>query len=372
MMRSKEKKEAAIRIAREVIKRQSSGHVRSEPRRSAKNYNAATEQERTIVYRLIPHLAHNFMPVRKGNEGIRQVYWPDAVICVLHLVMEGRSARSFAIRTRELWRKGIISRPYAGPTINGWFESDDLTHYLLRLVDVSSRPVAELERVVIIDSTGFTMSIKEHWYDMLYGEHGSFPPRSRNDWIKFHGVLALKSRMFVTGNIHERDASDVGQFIPLIRQAAARLPSCKDVLADKVYAIARNFNEAERLGLELFTDFKTTHTGKAGGAFKRQLIRSREDADAYYRVYNQRSLIESAFSAVKRRFRANLRCKTQRSGRNEVLCRILIYNLIRLSHVHQEYGIDYMAFGEPSPYPPAPMWRGIPSIYDRTTDEFED
>ena len=62
--------------------------------------------------------------------------------------------------------------------------------------------------------------------------------------------------------------------------------------------------------------------------------------------YHQRSNSETAFSAIKRLLGGSVRSKCFDAQVNEVLCKVLCYNLTVLVHAMYELGID-PTFGAP-------------------------
>jgi transposase len=66
--------------------------------------------------------------------------------------------------------------------------------------------------------------------------------------------------------------------------------------------------------------------------------------DGFQAHYHLRSNVESVFSSVKRKFGGAVRSKKQAAQVNEILCKILCYNLSILAQAMQELGIE-PAFG---------------------------
>ena len=56
--------------------------------------------------------------------------------------------------------------------------------------------------------------------------------------------------------------------------------------------------------------------------------------------YHKRSNVETTFSMIKRKFGERLRSKHKTAEVNEVLCKILCHNLVRLVHSMYEPGVD--------------------------------
>jgi transposase len=56
--------------------------------------------------------------------------------------------------------------------------------------------------------------------------------------------------------------------------------------------------------------------------------------------YHKRSNVESTFSAIKRKFGSAVRSKQYTAQVNEILCKILCYNLSCLVHAMRELGVE--------------------------------
>jgi transposase len=56
--------------------------------------------------------------------------------------------------------------------------------------------------------------------------------------------------------------------------------------------------------------------------------------------YHSRSLSESAFSSIKRKFGASLRSKGFTAQTNELLCKVICYNLAALVHAMHQLGVE--------------------------------
>jgi hypothetical protein len=62
--------------------------------------------------------------------------------------------------------------------------------------------------------------------------------------------------------------------------------------------------------------------------------------DEFLEHYHQRSNAESTFSAIKRKLGGAVRSKTSVAQKNEVLCKVLAYNLTVLVHAMHELGVE--------------------------------
>ena len=62
--------------------------------------------------------------------------------------------------------------------------------------------------------------------------------------------------------------------------------------------------------------------------------------DEFLSHYHRRSNVESTFSAIKRKFGSSLRSKKPTARTNELLAKVLCYNLSVVAHAATELGID--------------------------------
>ncbi|MCW6167506.1 MAG: transposase, partial [Thermoplasmatales archaeon] len=71
--------------------------------------------------------------------------------------------------------------------------------------------------------------------------------------------------------------------------------------------------------------------------------------DEFEAKYHARSNVESVFSALKRKFGETLRSRTPTAQTNELLAKILAYNLTVLIHEIFEHGVVPDFLREPAP-----------------------
>src|SRR5205823_11038310 len=77
----------------------------------------------------------------------------------------------------------------------------------------------------------------------------------------------------------------------------------------------------------------------SGGLFGKMFHFFQYRRDEFLKHYHKRSNVESTFSAVKRKFGDSLRSKTRPAMVNEVLLKLLCFNLTVLIHEQEELGI---------------------------------
>ncbi len=78
----------------------------------------------------------------------------------------------------------------------------------------------------------------------------------------------------------------------------------------------------------------------------------------FNRHYHLRSNVETAFSAIKRKFGEELLSKGDTAQRNELLAKIVIYNLSMVVRAMREHGVDASSLGPPAPSIEVELERG--------------
>lgn len=96
-------------------------------------------------------------------------------------------------------------------------------------------------------------------------------------------------------------------------------------LGDKAYDSRKNHEEAEKHDTRFISPIKKRERSRIYGYQRRKLAR-----DFPTEIYNQRVIIESVFSAVKRRFGHELYARKFVSQKNELLFRFIAYDAEKL------------------------------------------
>jgi transposase len=83
-------------------------------------------------------------------------------------------------------------------------------------------------------------------------------------------------------------------------------------------------------------------TGKTGGSrlWKKAFHYFQLHRDEFDEHYHKRSNVESTFSAIKKKFGETLKSRKRTAQVNEMLCKIIAYNITVLIHAMFELGIN--------------------------------
>jgi transposase len=272
----------------------------------------------------------------------------DELFCAVQKVYSQLSCR----RAHSLF--GFAAERGQLPKVPGFVVSsralnrEDVTPVLHELITRSALPLAALERGFAPDSTGVRTTSFGAWIGEKHGDG------RRNIWLKAHALAGTKTHIIARVSITDKDGADNPEFEPLIRGAREVGLSLKEVYADKAYSARLNYALAEELGFDLYVPFKSNATAKVTSRgsnrgegrhsthsvlWRKAFLFFQMHREEFEAKYHQRSNVESVFSALKRKFGETLRSKNPTAQMNELLAKVLAYNLTVLIHEIFEHGV---------------------------------
>jgi transposase len=299
-------------------------------------YNLAQREEKHRLQVLLADLCAGMTePSRTGDpRGRKPVPLADRLFSVCYKVYSTFSSRRLGSDLADAADAGYLSRALNPNKVNIFLEMKELTPHLHTLLERSSLPMRSLETVFAPDSSGFSVSKFVRWYDEKYGRE-----RSGKDWVKVHLICGVKTNIITAARIYGRDAND-SPILPELVNATAKNFTVLEVPADKGYLSAENAEAVGKVGGEAFIAPKITTTGAAGGLFEKMFHYYQYRREEFLQHYHQRSNVESTFSAVKRKLGDNVRSRTDAAMTNEVLCKLICFNLTRVILSQCELGIE--------------------------------
>jgi hypothetical protein len=305
------------------------------PKRNWREYNETQINEEDEFEPLLHQILQS-VPEPEHERGRRPVPLGDSLFATVSKVYLGRSARRSMTCLKRAYEAGYLTKPVCFSTITACLESASTTAILNDLIIRSSLPVAPIERVFAIDSTGFVGSRFVNWQEIKY--RGMY----EHVWAKMHIMVGTRTHIITAAAIKERDAADLGQLPELLR-ITARHFTVREVLADRVYNTVRNQEEIAEFGARAYIPWKSSHKGKRGGIWKQKFQEWHENIEESLAHYHQRVQVESTFSMMKAKFGDNLRSKNELPMKNEALCKALCHNLHCLIQVmySRKIGIEF-------------------------------
>ena len=301
------------------------------------SYDAAQQEEWRLFHRVLRGLVDEVIDTRSGPRGRGRPPIPvaDQAFCSIQKVYSHLSCRRSHGLIEAANQKGQVGRvPYW--SVSSKFLCDpSSTVTLHRMIEMSALPMRSLETTLAVDSTGFRTTLFGYYNRETHGE------RKRNLWLKAHAIVGTKTHTVVRVKITDGTGSDAPQFPELLSGAVDSGFKPEEVVADKGYLSRDNMEAANALGVNPFIPFKRNSTGQAkGSAIYRKLYHyfqlNREEFDKHY---HQRSNVESVFGAIKAKFGETLKSKTRQAQENELLAKIVAYNITVLVHEMFEHSV---------------------------------
>ena len=308
-------------------------------------YNKAQSTEKAQIELLLKSLCEGIeQPARKPGPGRKPVLLSDAVFGAVMKVYTTFSGRRASTDIRSCEERGHITRAPHYNTLFRTMEDAATTEVLIRLIEESAAPLAEIENVAgqfAQDSTGFSTVTYDRWFDQKHGKLAA-----EHAWVKLHVMVGTATNV-VTG-VKVSSEGDCPVLPELLAQTAKKF-GIKEVSADKAYLSAKNLEAIDNVGAVPFIPFKSNSTGQNKSPHWRKMwatftLKSEE----FLKHYHRRSNVETTFSMIKRKFGESVRSKLPTAQTNEVLAKVLLHNLTCICHAITEFGID-ADFSRPRP-----------------------
>jgi transposase len=231
--------------------------------------------------------------------------------------------------------KGQISHAPYFNLPSALFNKPEMTPILHELVSLSALPVVGLESDFSVDSTGFRTTCFSAYNGVKHGQ------KKEHQWVKAHLCAGVKTNIVAAVAITEGNGADSPQFGPLIKRTAEGF-AIDEVSADLAYSSHLNLQSVANAGGKAYIPFKKNATGRAGGSaiWKKMFHYFQLNRDEFMDHYHKRSNIEATNAAIKRKFGETLKSKNPTAQVNELLAKIIAYNLTVVIHEMYEKGID--------------------------------
>jgi hypothetical protein len=296
-------------------------------------YNAAQTNEKALFQRLLSDLCRD-LPDRPKTNGRQWLPMSAAIFSAVFKVYSTISARRFMTDLREAHDGGFISKVPCHNSVLGVLEADDVFPVLKSLVEQSAIPLKVLESNFACDSSGFSSSRFDRWYDHKFGDY-----RIKRAWVKAHVMTGCKTNVVTAIEIHGQNAGDAPQLRPLLETTINNFEP-KNVSADMAYLSHENLYTVALAGASPLIPFKSNSSPNGSRLWEKFFHYFHVHREEFLRRYHQRSNVESTFSMVKAKFGDSVRSKTDVAMKNEVLAKFLCHNICCVIQSIYEYGID--------------------------------
>ncbi|MEA2066269.1 MAG: IS5 family transposase [Thermotogota bacterium] len=189
--------------------------------------------------------------------------------------------------------------------------------------NVMNQAISSLRRQgmnIAVDSTGFRTGKSSIWYDIRIRRKNT-----KRDCIKLHISMDVDTGIIHWFTITPSKRHDSPEFSTLMKH----LPKLGDVYGDKGYSSRKNCQiVADKQG-KPYLLFRDNATNKAKGkpAWIISIRSYKKHKEKWLDTYHARSIVESVFSSIKRRWGSFLRSRRKWMQKKELSLKVLSYNI---------------------------------------------
>ena len=297
-------------------------------------YNEAQKAEVNLFDELLKDLV-KAIPEPEQTMGRPRLSIHETLFCAIQKVYSQLSSRRAYSLFENATEKGQIEHTPDFNVPSKHFKNPEMTPILHELVTLSALPVAGIENDFSVDSTGFRTTTFNAYNGMKHGQ------KKEHQWVKAHLCAGVKTNIVAAVAITDSNGGDSPQFAPLVKKTAEGF-TINEVSADMAYSSRLNLHLAANAGGKAYIPFKKSATGRAGGSalWKKMFHYFQLNRDDFMEHYHKRSNIEATNAAIKRKFGETLKSKNPVAQVNELLAKIIAYNLTVVIHEMYENGIQ--------------------------------
>ena len=297
-------------------------------------YNEAQKAEVKLFDDLLKDLV-KAIPEPEQTKGRPRLSLQETLFCAIQKVYSQLSSRRAHSLFQNAVERGQIDHAPRFNSPSDLFNRAETTPILHELVTLSALPVAGIEADFAVDSTGFRTTQFNAYHGAKYGQ------KKEHQWVKAHLCAGVKTNVVAAVAITDAHSNDSPQFGPLVRKTAQGF-TINEISADMAYSSRLNLQTVTNEGGKAYIPFKKNATGRAGGSaiWKKMFHYFQLNRDEFMEHYHKRSNIEATNAAIKRKFGETLKSKNSVAQVNELLAKIIAYNLTVVIHEMYENGIN--------------------------------
>jgi transposase len=302
------------------------------------NYTKAQTEEGRLFKVLLKDLVEN-IPEEPYVFGRPRYPLKEALFCAIDKVYSMQSSRRAYSRYKDAEGKAQIIKAPNYNLINKTLNKEGITPILSKLLMLTAMPLKAVETNFAVDSTGFRTS---QFSDYCEKKHNTKP---QHEWIKAHLIIGVKTNVVASARVMEEHSADSPQFIPLVEETVSMGFTMDEISADKAYNSINNYNAVQTAGGTAYIPYRSNTTALANTGNKARLWRKmfhyfQLNQDDFMQHYHLRSNVESTNMAIKAKLGDSVKSKNFTARANEVLCKLIAYNITVLISAMYELKID--------------------------------
>lgn len=304
-------------------------------------YNEAQKSEVKLFDKLLSELTASVVDPRPAQvRGHPRLPLSDLLFASVQKVYSQLSCRRSYSLFGFAAERGHIDRAPSYSMSSIVLSREDVTPILHDLIAKSALPLAALEENFAVDSSGFRTTTYGEYCQEAHGKN------NENTWLKAHVIIGVRThvipKVIVTGP-HDADSPRLPE---LVNGAVDAGFVMKEVYADKGYLSKDNFTAVAAAGATPYIAFKSnSRSSRRGGNtgaskwWKRMYHLFQANREEWEAHYHLRSNVEAGFAAIKKKLGETLKSRNPVAQTNELLAKVLAYNLTVLVHEMYEHGV---------------------------------
>jgi transposase len=260
----------------------------------------------------------------------------EVVFCSVEKVYSQLSSRRARSLYKDAQEKEQIGKAPSYNMINITLNSAEITPILHKLLEITALPLRSVESQFAIDSTGFRTT--------RFGEYckNKYEASKTHHWVKAHMSVGTKTNVITAVEITDENGNDCPRFIPLMQRNYDNGFDVQEVSADKAYSSRANLELVGQHNGVAYIPFKKNAVGNPHGSrlWRNMFYYFQMNQEAFLEHYHKRSNIESTNMAIKTKLGDCLKNKNFISQTNELLCKLIAYNITVLISAIYELKIE--------------------------------
>jgi transposase len=305
-------------------------------------YRVARRRERELFPALLRELC-NEVEEPEYAVGCPPLPLRDRLFCIAAKVYSRLPSDKVIHDLERLHSQGCISDVPAANTLSEYMRDESHAPHLYHLLSKSSLPLAEVEDIFAVDSTGLSAPRRRLHFNRHKKRH-----EKRRDYVKLHIMCGVRTNIITSAIVTPGAESDRSYFKPLVENTAQYF-DISEVSADAGYMSASNSRTVLLLGGKPYIAFNKNCVLDAdykSQMWKDTLALWKQHHPDFMRHYYLRNNVEATFSALKRTLGGELRSKSDSGLVNEALCKAIRYNICVLIQEMYVLGIDPISWRE--------------------------
>lgn len=282
---------------------------------------------------LLQHILPDVPEPRQRGKGRPAWSWQILLIVsvLMALCKKTYSAYEAEMRTNETLQRLLGTTTLPSKSCMHRFQQQLTIGYLRMLLQRIALQYCLLCADMFADATGFTLRRVSTWFNLQLKR-----TVTKKDHCKLHIVGLEHWQLLYDFRVTKGTRHDG----PPLRRMLRLVKRIGLFFADGAYACRATLKLILQKGGSPFIPFSKATTGNSKGcmAWGIQFQFFKNLHSIWMHIYNQRSRVESVFSAIKRRYGDSLRARSRKARYREIVFKLLAYNLRQALHI--EYSLQ--------------------------------